>query len=250
MSVKKANKLRFFWIALMTGIYTIFSCLKIIIGSFFIKSFRDFVDNIMFDWADRLLNLVGVKVKVVGLDRMPNDLGRPIIVMCNHSSLYDIPVSAAALRTSLRMLTKKELFNIPIFGAGLRRGGYISIDRHNREQSLKDLRNAKERMLNGIVLWIAPEGTRSKDGKLATFKRGGFHIALESNALIVPLVIKNIHKVQAGDDLSLYLNQEVEVELCEFVDAENYSLDQRKELVNEVRTRMLEKLNQVETNKI
>jgi 1-acyl-sn-glycerol-3-phosphate acyltransferase len=168
--------------------------------------------------------------------------------MCNHSSLYDIPISAVALKTSLRMLTKKELYKIPIFSSALRRGEFVSIDRQNREQSFKDLKNAKEKMLDGIVLWVAPEGTRSIDGKLAKFKRGGFHIALESKALIVPLVIKDIHKVQAGNELSLYLNQEIEVELCEPVDAAKYTLEKRKELVNEVRKRMLEKLNQPESD--
>lgn len=240
----KAGKLRFYWIAFMTGVYTIWACFLIVGGSYSIKSFRAFVDKIMFNWSRRLLELIGVSVRVVGLDKLPKNASRPVIVMCNHSSLYDIPISAHALQTSLRMLTKKELFKIPIFGAGLKRGEYMSIDRHNREQSLIDLENAKNKLLSGVVLWVAPEGTRSKDGTLGEFKRGGFHIALDSKALIVPLVIKDIHKVQAGDNLDLYLNQEIEVELCEPVDAACYSKEQRRELVAEVRRRMLEKLNQ------
>ena len=76
-------------------------------------------------------------------------------------------------------------------------------------QSLKDLDDAKSKMLDGITLWMAPEGTRSKDGKLAKFKRGAFHIAIDTKALILPIAVKDIHKVQAGDDLSLYLNQEL-----------------------------------------
>jgi 1-acyl-sn-glycerol-3-phosphate acyltransferase len=243
---KKANKLRFIWIAFMTGVYTVWACLKIVSGSYMVKSFRPYVDRIMFKWASRLLGLIGVKVKVVGRQHLPQKSERPVIVMCNHSSLYDIPISAVALNTSLRMLTKKELFSIPIFGAGLRRGEFISIDRNNREQSLKDLERAKEKLLSGVVLWVAPEGTRSKDGKLGTFKRGGFHIALDSKALIVPLVVKNVHKVQAGNNLDLYLNQEIEVELCEPVDAADYRLEQRKELVLDVRKRMLDKLEQSE----
>lgn len=244
MAGKKASKLRFFWIALMSGIFTLWGCSKVLLGSPFAKNFREFIDQTMLKWAERLVALIKVRLKVVGIENMPPQGERPIIVMCNHSSLYDIPISAIALKTSLRMLTKKELFKIPIFGAALRKGEYISIDRHNREQSLKDLENAKQKMLSGIVLWIAPEGTRSKNGLLAEFKRGGFHIALDADALIVPLVIKDIHKVQAGDDLTLYLDQEIEVELCEPVDAAEYSVERRRELVQEVRTRMLEKLNQ------
>lgn len=244
-TIKKANKLRFCWIAFMTGIFTIWSCLKIVTGSYLIKDFRPFVDKIMFKWSKRLLDLIGLNVNVVGLEKIPKKGDRPLIVMCNHSSLYDIPISAHALQASLRMLTKKELFSIPIFGSGLRRGEYISIDRNNRDQSLKDLENAKDKLLSGVVLWVAPEGTRSKDGKLGQFKRGGFHIALDSKALILPIVIKGVHKVQAGDNLDLYLNQTVEVELCETVDAANYSKEQRRELIVDVRQRMLEKLDQV-----
>jgi len=243
---KKAGKLRFYWVAFMTGIYTIWACIDIVAGSYLVKKFRPYVDDIMFKWASRLLGLIGVKVKVVGKEKMPPKGERPVIVMCNHSSLYDIPISAMALNTSLRMLTKKELFRIPIFGSGLKRGEYISIDRNNRAQSLKDLANAKEKLLSGIVLWVAPEGTRSKDGKLGEFKRGGFQIALDSGALIVPIVVKDVHKIQAGDKMEVTLNQKIEVEICQAIDAANYTPERRKELVTDVRNCMLEKLGQTE----
>jgi len=243
---QKASKLRFYWVAFMTGIYTIWACTCIVASSYFVKKYRESIDKILFLWSSRLLGLVGVNVKVSGLNNLTKQTKRPVIIMCNHSSLYDIPVSVVALNTSLRMLTKKELFRIPILGSGLNRGEFISVDRHNREQSLKDLVRAKDKLLSGVVLWIAPEGTRSKDGKLAKFKRGGFHIAMESDAIIIPIVIKDIHKVQAGDKMELHLNQDIDVELCEPVDVANYSSEQRKTLISDVRCRMLEKLEQVE----
>lgn len=246
MSEMKASKPRFYWIAFMTGIITIRSCFRILLLSYIVKDFRTVVDKTMLNWARNLLSLIGLEVKVIGSENMPEKGKRPVVVMCNHSSLYDIPVSAVALNTSLRMLAKAELFKIPLLSAAMRRGEFVSVDRQNHEQSRKDLEIAKGKMLNGIILWVAPEGTRSKDGKLAKFKRGGFHVALESGALIVPMVIKDIHKVQAGNDLSLYLNQEIEVELCEPVDATEYSVEERQKLVHEVRNRMLMKLNQIE----
>ncbi|WP_444998124.1 lysophospholipid acyltransferase family protein [Aliikangiella sp. IMCC44359] len=244
MSGKKASKLRFYWIAAVTGLVTFYSCSKIIVGSIFVKNIRPLVDQTMLNWAKKLLDLIRVKVTVVGQDNMPDKESRPIIVMCNHSSLYDIPVSIVALQTSLRMLAKKELFKIPVFSSALRLGEFLSIDRENREQSIKDLKRAKDKMLDGIILWVAPEGTRSKNGLLASFKRGGFHVALDTKALIVPLVIKDIHKVQAGTDLTLYLGQEVEVEVCAPIDAAEYSVDTRRELVEKVRNTMLVALNQ------
>lgn len=242
-SSKKVSKVRFFWIACITGLVTLISCLRIILASWLGRLSIADVDRRMKWWASQLLGLVRVKTQVVGAQNMPAP-GRRVIVMCNHSSLYDIPVAIAALETSFRFVAKKELFKVPIFGSALKRGGFLSIDRHNREQVVKDLQRAKEQMLKGITLWMSPEGTRSKDGKLAEFKRGGFHIAIETKALIVPIVIKDIHKLQAGDNLDLYLNQNIEVEICEPVDAAKFNLENRRVLINQVRAIMLNALEQ------
>jgi len=244
MSSKHAGKLKFYWIAFMTGIYTLWSCTQIIIGSYFVKNFRAFIDSIMSKWAKRLLNLIGVTTKVSGVKNFLHTEDRPVIIMCNHSSLYDIPITITALNASIRFVAKKELFKLPIFGSAIRKAEFPSIDRHNREQALIDLGNAKEKMLSGINLWMAPEGTRSKDGKLTKFKRGAFHVAIDTKALILPIVIKDIHKVQAGDDLRLFLNQEIEVEICKPVDAEQYDISKKKELIELVRNRMLRALGQ------
>jgi len=244
MTAKKASKLRFYWIAFMTGVYTFWYCMKVVLGTYLASDHRAFVTKCMMDWSRKLLGLIQVSVKVVGESHFPHQSDKPLIVMCNHSSLYDIPISAVALNTNLRMLAKKELFRIPVFGAALRHGDFLSIDRHNRDQSIKDLQVAKEKMLSGIILWVAPEGTRSKDGQLAEFKRGGFHLALDTQALIVPIVVKDIHKVQAGKDLTLYLNQTIEVEICPPVDASTYTVESRRELVNAVRQPMLDALGQ------
>jgi 1-acyl-sn-glycerol-3-phosphate acyltransferase len=240
-----AGKLRFIWIASITGLVTLISCLRIIIASWLGRLSISDVDRRMNWWANQLLALVRVKTRVVGKQYLPA-AGRRVIVMCNHSSLYDIPVAISALDTSFRFVAKRELFSIPIFGAAIRRAGFISIDRHNREQAVKDLQRAKVHMLNGITLWMAPEGTRSKDGKLAEFKRGGFHIAIETNALIVPIVIKGIHKLQAGDELELYLNQTIEVEICKPIDAAEFNIENRRALINQVRATMLTALGQKE----
>ena len=244
MSGRRISKLHFYWILVMTGIYTFYHSVMVIMGSFLASKKRVLVDRQLLNWSKNLLNLVKVRVKVVGLDRMPEKGSRSLIVMCNHSSLYDIPISAVALNTSLRMLAKKELYKIPVFSAALRRGEFLSVDRHNHEQSIKDLQVAKQKMLEGVVLWVAPEGTRSSDGKLARFKRGAFHVALDTGAVIVPLVIKDIHKVQGGKDLTLFIDQEIEVEVCEPVDAREFSRDSRRELVHEVRNKMLQALGQ------
>ncbi|MDQ7050267.1 MAG: lysophospholipid acyltransferase family protein [Enterobacterales bacterium] len=245
MSVNQAGKLRFYWIAFMTGVYTLWSCARIIIGSYVVKNYRPYIDKVLIVWARRLLGLIGVTTEVEGAKNIPDaSVKRRLIVMCNHSSLYDIPISIDALQTSFRFVAKKELFNIPIFGSAIEHAEFISIDRKNHDQALKDLQRAKDKMLDGIRLWMAPEGTRSKDGRLSQFKRGGFHVAIDTQALILPIVVKDIHKVQAGDNLTLTLNQTVHVEICEPVDAAEYSTEQRKDLIKAVRSKMLIALGQ------
>jgi len=244
MSSKHAGELRFYWIAFMTGVYTFWACTKIILGSYVIKNYRPYIDRIMTKWARRLLGLIRVTTRVSGVENIPPKGERPVVVMCNHSSLYDIPIAIDALDISFRFVAKRELFNLPIFGSAIQKAEFISIDRHDHEQALKDLKKAKEKMLSGITLWMAPEGTRSKDGKLAKFKRGAFHVAIDTKALILPIVVKDIHKVQAGDDLKLFLDQEINVEICEPVDAEKYDVSTRRELIELVRNKMLVALGQ------
>ncbi len=129
------------------------------------------------------------------------------------------------------MLTKKELFRVPIWGRGLTAGEFISIDRHNRRQAFRDLEEARKKMESGIILWVAPEGTRSRDGSLGAFKKGGFMLALQTGATIVPVGIRGAHDVLPARSLALRLGQEAEVHVGEPIDASVYSIEQRDHLM-------------------
>jgi len=109
--------------------------------------------------------------------------------MSNHASLYDIPIILASLPGSIRMIAKRELSYIPYFGTSLKHSEFIFIDRKNRLKAIEDLKIAKRNMLNGIVVWAAPEGTRSRNGVLGPFKKGIFKLAQEIDAIIIPVVI-------------------------------------------------------------
>jgi 1-acyl-sn-glycerol-3-phosphate acyltransferase len=94
------------------------------------------------------------------------------------------------LPVQFRWLAKMELFKIPIFGRAMRKAGYISIDRYDRESAFKSLDVAAKKIKSGISVLIFPEGTRSRDGKIRPFKKGGFVLAIDSGVPIVPVVIK------------------------------------------------------------
>jgi 1-acyl-sn-glycerol-3-phosphate acyltransferase len=136
-------------------------------------------------WSRRVVAHVEPRLHVVG--REHHDSKSSFIVMSNHQSLYDVPVLFQALGPNLRMVAKHELFWIPVFGGALREAGFVSIDRSKREEARESLARARELLASGVSVWIAPEGTRSRDGSLLPMKMGGFHLALETGWPILPV---------------------------------------------------------------
>ena len=88
------------------------------------------------------------------------------------------------------MITKKELFKVPVFGGAMREAGFVSIDRQDRHRAIESLAVARQKLENGVHIWISPEGTRSKTGQLLPFKKGGFALALEAALPILPVTLK------------------------------------------------------------
>jgi 1-acyl-sn-glycerol-3-phosphate acyltransferase len=159
--------------------------------------------------------------------------------MSNHESLYDIPLLFVALPGSMRMLTKKELFRVPIWGRGLAAGEFVSIDRSDHEQALKDLEAAREKMASGISLWIAPEGTRSRDGTLGEFKKGGIMLAIRTGATIVPVGIRGSRDILPPKTLfNVRLGCMPEVHVGNPIDARDYGVENRDVLLALVRDRI------------
>ena len=190
-------------------------------------------------WSAKLLSYIGLRCRVVNPDGVEIPRGEPVILMSNHSSLYDIPLVFQALPGSIRMLTKKELFRVPIWGRGLEAGEFISIDRTDLAQAIKDLSRARDKMASGIVLWVAPEGTRSRDGNLGGFKKGGFMLALETGAKIVPLGIRGARDVLPAKTTRFELGREAEVHIGRPIDAAAYA-GRRRELMGEVERQIRE----------
>jgi 1-acyl-sn-glycerol-3-phosphate acyltransferase len=138
-------------------------------------------------WGRAILFVSGVSVTVKGLDRVNAE--QAYLYMPNHQSMFDIPVLLGRLPVQFRWLAKAELFKIPIFGHGMRSCGYISIDRSNRKAAFASLERVADAIRDGVSVLIFPEGTRSHDGRLRSFKKGGFVVAVDAAVPIVPVVI-------------------------------------------------------------
>jgi 1-acyl-sn-glycerol-3-phosphate acyltransferase len=139
-------------------------------------------------WIARAgLPLVGVRVVVHGLERLPRGAS---IVMANHSSNLDPPVLIPLLPRRVVIYLKASLMKIPVLGYAMRLAGFIPVLRDGSVESAKAASAAAERALKqGSCLVLFPEGTRSRDGSLLPFKRGPFILAMQSGAPVVPVSI-------------------------------------------------------------
>ena len=115
--------------------------------------------------------------------------------MANHASMVDIWAMFVAVPVPFRFIAKKQLGAIPLFGWAMRAGRFIFIDRQNAASARRSIEEAARRIKSGQSVVIFPEGTRTRDGRLNPFKKGGFHLALDSGADIVPVAIQGSRPV-------------------------------------------------------
>lgn len=216
-------------------IKTIYATLRISIGTIFDSYFRgphrDRDNERIHWWASYLLRSINLTFEIFNPQQVKFEPGKHYIIMSNHNSHYDIPLICLAFpNATLRMLTKKELFRTPIWGRGLKAAEFISIDRQDHNQALKDMQYAKEKMDSGITLWIAPEGKRSHTRELLEFKKGGFFLSIQTGATIIPVGIRGTIKALPPGTLDFTLNQHAEIRIGQPVDASQYT---KKEVLME-----------------
>jgi 1-acyl-sn-glycerol-3-phosphate acyltransferase len=163
--------------------------------------------------------------------------GESYVVMSNHQSHFDIPVVFQALGIPVRMVAKRELFGIPVMGAAMRYSGFVEIDRSRHAKAVRSLDAARERMARDRTsVWIAPEGTRSADGSIGKFKRGGFHLAIDARLRILPVAIDGSLKVHRSGDVTVHKGQVVRVAIGAPVDAPQLGKPRTDELMQIVRS--------------
>jgi len=131
--------------------------------------------------------VLGIEVEVSGLENFAKN--KSYVFMANHQSMLDV-VMIALIPQFVHVIAKKEMFKVPVIGQGMKIVEYVSVDRKGKMGGRKSIERAvnliKEKKYSFLVF---PEGTRSLDGKLQQFRRGGFYLALNSGVPIVPITI-------------------------------------------------------------
>jgi len=186
------------------------------------------------------LGLAGIRYRVRGRQHIPPN--RAVVFCSNHESNVDPPVLFQALHKRLHVLFKAELTKLPVLGAVMVAGGFVPVERDRREASMASIDRAAESIRAGNSFLIFPEGTRSKTAELLPFKKGGFIMAIKSQAPIVPVAVSGGRAaMQKGSWLVRPVM--VDVRIGEPVETTGYTLDDRDELIDVVRAR-IEKLRE------
>ena len=140
-------------------------------------------------WGLKVIGFIsGVKLEVNGIDNVPDD--QAVLFVGNHISFFDIIVTYPLMKRPTGYIAKKEIKKVPFLSWWMYFVNCIFLDRKDPRQGLKSVLEASEKIKNGTSIFLIPEGTRSKDGKLAQFKDGGFKIATKAKAPIIPIGIQ------------------------------------------------------------
>ena len=201
---------------------------------------------IMFRWKNLLYvlghwgvalgtSLAGIRMRVAGREHLQP--GRAVVFCSNHQSNIDPPILFQALHPRLHVLFKRELTRLPLLGRAFQIGGFVPIDRANREQSMSAIDQAAESLRQGNSFLTFPEGTRSRTGTLLPFKRGPFLMALKAQVPIVPVAIQGgTASMKKGSPLVRPVT--VSVRIGTPVETRGMEITDRERLADEVRTRV------------
>jgi 1-acyl-sn-glycerol-3-phosphate acyltransferase len=187
-------------------------------------------------YAAAAVRMLGVTVEARGVSRV--DPSRGYVFMSTHASHLDSPALAIALPQPTFWVFKKELARIPVFGWVLLALGQVMIDRSNAKQARESMEEAGRELTGNLSILIYPEGTRSKDGRLQPFKKGGFHLALQAGLPLVPVRVSGSHALLPPGALTVRPGR-VAVELFDPIPTEGKTDRDIPELMDRVRAALL-----------
>jgi len=144
-------------------------------------------------WMNSFLYMIGCPLKKIGLHHFKN--GQPSIVLCNHNSFMDIPISSPAIPSGNKTIAKIEVSKVPLFGI-LYKTGSVLVNRKSDQSRKESYVKMKEVLKMGLHMCIYPEGTRNKSREpLKPFHSGAFRLAIETKCPVIPALIFNTRKV-------------------------------------------------------
>lgn len=163
---------------------------------------RDFHEQgrVMRRWAVRLLRLAGIPWTVTGLEHLEGL--PPCVIVSNHLSSVDIPFIFAVLPRTFRMVAKAELRWVPLIGWIIRWGRFVTVHRHEHHKAMQEMEGVEWLFAHGADLYMAAEGTRSRDGTMLPFKKGPFVLSIQHGVPILPITLVGTDRVMPRKTLT------------------------------------------------
>ena len=200
----------------------------------------------VFGWTDILyvfghggvrlgLALSGIRYRVGGAQHLPLD--RAAVYCANHQSNVEPPLLFTALHPRMHVLYKAEINQIPILARAFRMGGFIPVDRRNREAAMRSIEAGAAANRAGHSFLIFPEGTRSKTDELLPFKKGGFIMAMKAEAPIVPVAVQGAREAMRKGSRIVW-PVTVSIRVGEPIETAGLDLKARDALIDNVRKRI------------
>jgi 1-acyl-sn-glycerol-3-phosphate acyltransferase len=192
-------------------------------------------------WVCWATVVAGVRVEVKGTANA--DPARSYIVISNHQSLYDIPSLMLKLGLQFRWVIKKSFVHVPLFGWALYVARHVFIDRGNPKKSIRSMDRAAKQLPPGVSVAVFAEGTRSDDGVVREFKRGGFLMAVRNGLPILPVTVNGSWKVMPDKRSLSFHPGRIQIVIGEPIDTNGYSSQTLKELIDRTREAVIENLD-------
>lgn len=232
------GKLRYWWSLSLAGIMLLFIALPAMIVLQLINQ-RMKLYSLCFWGAKAWIRGSGIKVEVSGKENLEKD--KSYIFVANHRSYIDTTALFAYAGKRIGLIAKKELLKVPVLGRGISFINFVTIDRSNPQRALETMNHVREIVDSGYSFGVFAEGTRAMPGELLPFKKGAFHLAMQTGAAIIPVAIKNTDYLM-GKKTGVVNPGTMEIVLLPPIETENLTNEDFPELMRKTREAIAEEL--------
>ena len=198
-------------------------------------------------WAYTMLAVSFVRTEIKNKDKIQK--GKSYIIISNHQSMYDIIALVTTLGIQYRWIIKKELLKIPVFGYALYASRNIFIDRSNTASAIESINKGFERLPEGVSVMVFAEGTRSPDGRIQEFKKGGFISAVQRKITILPVTVNGSRRILPKKSLVMKPGK-IQVVVGDPIDVTGYTIDTVQDLIDKTRQTIIANFDPEYTGKV
>lgn len=227
------------WLGFWASIATVVLCMFIIPAGLLSRT-----GNLAFSlsrlWAYTMLAVSFVRTEIKNKDKIRK--GTSYIIISNHQSLYDIIALVTTLGIQFRWIIKKEILHVPVFGYGLYASRNIFIDRSNTASAIESINKGFDRLPEGVSVMVFAEGTRSPDGRIHEFKKGGFVAAVQRQIPILPITVNGSRRIMSKNNLVLKPGK-IQVVVGDPIDVSGYTVDTVQDLIDKTRQVVIANFN-------